>query len=164
MNSNLKNYADNVPEEVKLTLKGLGDDSTLGLLVALMKNGKMSFNEMKDRFDLSSSSLNNILNVLQDGNLIQNFYEKTDERNFSYYDVTDIPEQVFDSIYDILFSSSKEQSMIIENNIPKSGQATQHSVKKENNDPSKDQINTPWKLRNANNSNDYTHTNDVIST
>lgn len=159
MNSSLNDYANEMPEEVRWTLKGFRDDVTLGLLIALMKNGKMSFNQMKDRFDLSSSSLSNILNTLQDGNLIQNFYEKTDKRSFSYYDVTDIPEQVFDSIYNILFSSNDEQPTIIKNNLRKDEQTTE----KEEIDNTAEQTNTSWKLIRTEISNKYLQNTDVGS-
>ena len=81
-----------------------------------MKHGKMSFNEMKQKFQLSPSSLTNRLTVLQDGSLIENFYEKTDRRSFSYYDVTDVPEQIFESAYNVLYSPSMDSSNIA---IPK---------------------------------------------
>ena len=93
MNSGiLKEYSKEVTDEVKDLLAGFSDSENLGLLVALMTNGKMSFNEMKKRFQISPSSLTNRLTVLQDGNLVENFYAKTDGRVFSYYRVTEIPE------------------------------------------------------------------------
>ena len=102
--SKLSSYVNEMPDEARLLLKGLSDESSLGIIIALLKNGKMSFNEMKEEFELSSSSLTNRLNELQDGNLITNFYEKTTQKNFSYYDVTDIPEKIFDSVYEIIYS------------------------------------------------------------
>ena len=71
---------------------------------------------MKQKFQLSPSSLTNRLTVLQDGSLIENFYEKTDRRSFSYYDVTDIPEQIFESAYNVLYSPNIDSSNIA---IPK---------------------------------------------
>ncbi len=108
--SSLKKYYEEVPEEIRFLLSGLSDDKNLGIIVALLKKGKMTFNEMKEQFQLSPSSLSNRLNVLQDGNLIKNFYEKTGQRGFSYYDVTDFPELIFNSIYEIMYptESTKE--------------------------------------------------------
>ena len=90
-----------------------------------MKHGKMSFNEMKQKFQLSPSSLTNRLTVLQDGSLIENFYEKTDRRSFSYYDVTDIPEQIFESAYNVLYSPSMDNSNIATPKIESDGQPIQ---------------------------------------
>lgn len=109
MNSSiLTQYSNEVPEEIKLLLNGLSDEKSLGILIVLLKNGKMTFNELKEKFQLSSSSLSNFLTRLQDGNLITNFYEKSGARSFSYYDVTEIPEQVFDSLFDIMYPSTKK--------------------------------------------------------
>ena len=102
-----------MPDEVRDLLAGLSDPENLGLIVALMKHGKMSFNEMKHEFQISPSSLTNRLAALQNGNLIVNFYDKTDSKNFSYYDVTDIPEQIFESVYDTLYSPSVAKSDLI---------------------------------------------------
>ena len=104
----LKKYSDEIPFEIKTLLKGLSNDDRLGILLALMKHGKMSFKEMKERFGLHSSSLSNHLTALQDGNLIENFYEKRNESGFSYYDVTDIPETVFDSLFNIMYNPIAE--------------------------------------------------------
>jgi len=104
----IKQYSDEIPSEIKTLLKGLSNDDRLGILIALMKHGKMTFKEMKEKFDLHSSSLSNHLTVLQDGNLIENFYEKRDEKGFSYYDVTDIPEALFDSLFNIMYKPISE--------------------------------------------------------
>jgi len=97
-----------MPEEIRLLLKGISDEKNLGLLIALLKHGKMSFNEIKEKFQFSPSSLTNRLNELQDGNLVRNFYEKSGKKGFSYYDVTDIPELVFDSLFDIMYPSERK--------------------------------------------------------
>ena len=102
--ASLKKYSEEIPLEIKSLLRGLSNDDRLGILLALMKSGKMSFKEMKEEFGLHSSSLSNHLTVLQDGSLIENFYEKQDEGRFSYYDVTDIPEMIFDSLLDIMYN------------------------------------------------------------
>ena len=109
----LTEYANKLPEEVKDLLLGFSSPENLGLLAALMERGKMSFNEMKQEFKLSSSSLTNRLNVLQNGNLVKNFYEKTDGRGFSYYDVTDVFQQIFGSVYEILYSPTSETTELI---------------------------------------------------
>lgn len=105
----LKEYSDEIPLEIKALLKGLSNDDRIGILLALMKHGKMTFNEMKEKFGLHSSSLSNHLTALQDGNLIENFYEKRNEKGFSYYDVTDIPENIFDALFNIMYKPISEK-------------------------------------------------------
>lgn len=111
-NSTLENYANKMPEEIRFILKGLSDDDRIGIVIALLENGKMTFSEMKEKFDLNSSSLTNHLSILQKGNLIENFYEKNEKRVFSYYDVTDIPELIFNSILNTTFKSSTEKKRV----------------------------------------------------
>ena len=103
LNPVLQEYIKEMPVEVKNLLIAIGDLENLCLLIALMEHGKMNFSEMKEKFQLNSSSLTNRLTVLQNGNLVKNFYEKTTERKFSYYDVTDVPGQVLKSVYEILY-------------------------------------------------------------
>lgn len=108
LNPKLKEYSEEMPPEVKNLLKGLSNDDRLGILLALMKTGKMTFKEMKEKFGLHSSSLSNHLTALQDGNLVENFYEKRDEKGFSYYDVTDVPEAVLDALFKILYETTPD--------------------------------------------------------
>lgn len=102
----LESYAKRIPFEVRATLRGLDDDTRLGLVVALLDDGKMTFNEIKNKFQMNSSSLSNHLSILQEGNLVQNFYEKNDGRVSSYYDVTDIAESMLHVILDVSFNNS----------------------------------------------------------
>lgn len=113
-NSKISEYSNEIPGEIKLLLKALSNDDRLGILVALMKNGKMTFNEMKEKFHLQSSSLSNHLTTLQDGNLVENFYEKGTEKGFSFYNVTDIPETVFDSLFNIMYKPIEEYEVPIQ--------------------------------------------------
>ena len=126
----LTEYANKLPEEVKDLLLGFSSPENLGLLAALMERGKMSFNEMKQEFKLSSSSLTNRLNVLQNGNLVKNFYEKTDGRGFSYYDVTDVFQQIFGSVYEILYSPTSTEKTELSSAVDKMSQFTNAYVGK----------------------------------
>lgn len=105
----LRKYAEKIPFEVKSILHGLDDDNRLGIIVALLENDKMTFNEMKEKFQMNSSSLSNHLSILQEGNLVQNFYEKNNKRVSSYYDVTDIPESMLHAILDVSFNNSEKK-------------------------------------------------------
>ncbi|MCE2506303.1 MAG: winged helix-turn-helix transcriptional regulator [Nitrosopumilaceae archaeon] len=97
----LSDYSMKIPDEIKSIVKGLSDDDRLGIIIALLENGKMTFSEMKDKFEINSSSLVNHLNSLQDGNLVHNFYEKGKTRTFSYYDTTDLPESILEALLDV---------------------------------------------------------------
>lgn len=99
----LKKYSEKLPEEVRDLVLGLSDPENVGLLTALTDHEKMSFDEMKEEFKLDSDSLTHRLNMLQNANLIRNFYEKSDGSSISLYSVTDIFKQIVDSIYNALY-------------------------------------------------------------
>ncbi len=105
----LESYAKRIPIEVRATLRGPDDDGRLGLVAAMLDQGKMTFTEMKTKFEMNSSSLSNHLSILQEGNLIQNFYEKNNNRVSSYYDVTGIAESLLHAILDISFNNSNSK-------------------------------------------------------
>jgi len=88
----LTKYAGEMPDEIQFALKGISNPSRIGILIALLKHGKMTFNEMKTKFGLNPSSLSNHLTALQNGNLITNVVEKKKGKIFSFYNVTDIQE------------------------------------------------------------------------
>jgi len=46
----IKQYSDEIPSEIKTLLKGLSNDDRLRILIALMKHGKMTFKEMKEKW------------------------------------------------------------------------------------------------------------------
>ena len=95
-----------IPTEMRLLLHALSDDKSMEIVIELLRNGKMRFGEIKNRFRLSSSSLSNKLKKLQNGNLIVNFYAKGNDLGHSYYDATEISELVFDSLYNIMYAPS----------------------------------------------------------
>lgn len=97
----LQKYINEVPSEIRFLLKGISNEENLGIIVFLLKEGKGTFNEMKKKFKMNPSSLTRNLKALQKGNLIKNYYEKNNKRVYSYYEVTDIPELLLSSLFDI---------------------------------------------------------------
>ena len=91
-----------IPEELRYILKAFVDKNTYRLFFLLRTSGKMTFSKLEAQSGLSPSSLNNSLKTLQESNLVHNYYEKSTEREFSYYAVTDISESIFNSVYDVL--------------------------------------------------------------
>src|SRR3989442_971558 len=87
-------YSNEIAEEVKALIKALDDDNRLAIIVALMKNTKMSYSQLKELFNLNSSSLSLHLSTLQRGGLVKNFLEKGDGDTYSYYSITDLTQPV----------------------------------------------------------------------
>lgn len=98
-NTVLTGYADRVPRVVKAGIKGLADDGALGIVVALMDEGNMTFSELKSKFGLNSSTLSRYLAALQRGDLVRNYYEKRDGRPYSYYEATRLPDVLLNAVH-----------------------------------------------------------------
>lgn len=98
-NPKLAEIAGEVPAIVKAGITGLADDDRLGLALALTDGGRMTFAEMKERFGLDSSTLSNHLTALQKGDLIRNYYEKSGERAYSYYEATELPKVMLSALF-----------------------------------------------------------------
>jgi DNA-binding transcriptional ArsR family regulator len=99
--SSLLKYANEVPDEIKSVIKGFDSDVRLAIIIALMKNGKMTFSDLKKLLGLNSSSLSSHLLILQDGGLIKNILE-WNENSYSYYLTTDIAERVLRRLFDTI--------------------------------------------------------------
>lgn len=113
--TSLKEYSKEIPEEMKDTLYALGNETRLGLLIGLLKIGHMSFNQMKETFNIDSSSLSRHLDYLQRGNLVTNFTEKKHKRIFSYYEVNDLTEKLLTSILEILVRKQDDDNVRAKN-------------------------------------------------
>lgn len=107
-NTALAEYADKIPLVVKAGFKGLADDGALGIAVALMEDGNMTFSELKSRFGLNSSTLSRHLAALQRGDLVRNYYEKRDGRPYSYYEATSLPGVLLNAVYIALREEAEE--------------------------------------------------------
>ena len=94
----LAELSDRVPALVKAGIRGLADDERLGLVIALAEGGKMTFSEIKAKYDLDPSTLSGHLNALQSGNLVRNYYEKGIGSAYSYYEATELPEAVIGAL------------------------------------------------------------------
>ena len=97
-NPTLAEIASGVPTLVKAGIKGLSDDDRLGLTMALVEGGRMTFSEMKTKYGLNPSTLSSHLAALQRGDLVRNYYEKNDGRAYSYYEATDLPKVMLSAL------------------------------------------------------------------
>lgn len=98
---NILQYANEIPGEIRSVIKGLNSETRLAIIVVLMKNGQMTFSELKKSLALNSSSLSNHLSILQDGGLVNNFLEWKNN-SYSYYTPTDIAKRILESLFDIV--------------------------------------------------------------
>ncbi len=103
-NNSLSQLSKEIPREVKLVIKGLDSEVRLAIIVALIKNGKRTFSELKELLGLNSSSLSSHLSILQDGGLVNNILE-WNEKSYSYYMTTDIANAVLESLFDTVVAT-----------------------------------------------------------
>ncbi len=118
-------YADRIPLAVKAGFKGLADDVSLGIAVALMEDGNMTFSEMKSKFGLDSSTLSRHLAALQRGDLVRNYYEKRNGRPYSYYEATNLPGVLLNAVYIAL----REEAEAKRSSTPKRSGSTTATVR-----------------------------------
>ncbi|HEX9677280.1 helix-turn-helix transcriptional regulator [Nitrososphaera sp.] len=116
---NIKRYASEIPQEIRLLMKALGDDNRAAIIVALMKNSKMSFSELKDLFDLNPSSLTLHLTTLQNSGLVKNYLERGEGGNYSFYVVSDLTQPVLESLYDNVLQIPKPRFETDESQVEK---------------------------------------------
>lgn len=109
-NTSLMEYANKIPLVVKAGFKGLADDGALGIAVALMEDGNMTFSELKSKFGLNSSTLSRHLAALQRGDLVRNYYEKRDGRPYSYYEATNLPGVLLNAVYNALREEAEAEA------------------------------------------------------
>ena len=108
MNQNEKvtQLANEIPTEIKDAVKGLDDDTRLAILVLLLKDGKMTFSQLKDTLHLNSSSLSSNLSVLQNGGLVTNMLEWKN-KSYSYYMATNLTKSIIRSLFDLIIDYAK---------------------------------------------------------
>ncbi len=102
-----KEYAKEIPMEIRQIVRTMGDEDRLGILIALLRHGRMTFSELKNLFSMNPSSLQNHLSKLLQVSLIDNYYERGEGKSYSYYEATEIPEKVFHSLYDAVLAEAE---------------------------------------------------------
>jgi predicted transcriptional regulator len=111
-----------IPEEIRHVIKGLDNDTRLAILTLLMKNGKMTYSELKNSLSLNSSTLSADLSLLQDGGLVANFLEWKN-KSYSYYVITNLAKSVLKSLFDAVVKlpdQAKKEYIIGAQNIDRS--------------------------------------------
>lgn len=79
----------NINDQLK-NMKMISDELRFRILDILIKQGPMSFSEIKAKLSLNSNSLSKCLRNLMQNELLENYYEKKEDRKFySFYKTTD---------------------------------------------------------------------------
>ena len=98
-NPTLAQHAESVPLIVKAGIRALSEDDRLGLAIALVEGGRMTFSEIEAKYGLDPSTLHSHLTALQMGYLVRNYYEKNGGKVYSYYEATDLPVAILSALF-----------------------------------------------------------------
>lgn len=105
-NTKIKEYADELPSELKRAVDALNDDLRQAVFFVLLKNGELSFTQIMTELEIprkDSSILSHHLKILEKGALIKNKYAKKEGLDsHSFYDLTDFGEDILDGLMDTI--------------------------------------------------------------
>lgn len=109
----LNEYLEEVPEDIREAVKALSDNTRLAIVVALLKHGELTFSQLLETLEISSSILSHHLKNLVNASLIKNYYiKKPDSEEYSFYDLTSYGEVFMRSVYGMLDMSQKLEDAI----------------------------------------------------
>jgi len=101
-NKKIKEYADELPSELKRAVEALNDDLRQAIFFVLLKNGELSFTQIMTELEIprkDSSILSHHLKILEKGALTTNKYAKKEGVDtHSFYDLTDFGEDILDGL------------------------------------------------------------------
>jgi len=97
----LKDYIRGIPIELRRAVSGLDHDIRLGIFLALMKHGELSFSELSEKLDMKEdkAKLNFHLGKLTKSALIEHYYRhQLGNDRFSFYSTTAFGKNLWNSI------------------------------------------------------------------
>ncbi len=98
----IKQYAEEMPIELRRSIEALSDEVRLGIFFVLFKYGEMSFSEIRNKLEIptkNSGYLAYHLKKLEKSALIRNDYsKKSGVTSHSFYDVTEFGERFIEGL------------------------------------------------------------------
>jgi len=105
-NKKIKEYANEMPLELRRAIEAINDDFRLAVFFVLLKHGEMSFSQIMAELEIprkDSSILSHHLKILEKGALIKNeFTKKEGTDSHSFYNLTDFGEDVLNGLMNTL--------------------------------------------------------------
>jgi DNA-binding HxlR family transcriptional regulator len=110
--SKVEEILEQVPSELRVLFKGLGDDLNLAIFMFLLNsNEKKSFIELKSNLGIDNATLNYHLKQLSLNALINKFFDYNEEKKtYSYYSVTSFGKRYYNSMLDSLIPLQGDDS------------------------------------------------------
>lgn len=90
-----KEYAENIPEEVRITIASLDNQIRQAILVLLSRNVELSFTDIQKELKLEKIKLNFHLKNLFSSALIDHYYRhEVGNQKYSYYSISQLGKRV----------------------------------------------------------------------
>lgn len=97
----LKEYIKGIPIELRRAISGLDNDIRLGIFLALIKHGELSFSELGEKLDMKEdkAKLNFHLGKLTKSALVEHYYRhQLGSEKFSFYSTTAFGKNLWNSV------------------------------------------------------------------
>lgn len=87
--SKIREYAQQIPEEMKRAISGFDNDFRVAIFVALYKYGELSFSDLQKKLQVDKAKLNFHLKKLSESALVEHYYRhELGNVEFSFYSIT----------------------------------------------------------------------------
>ncbi len=88
-----------IPPEIERAIKALGNKNRKKLIEVFLNKKRVTFSDLMNDLNLSSSTLTFHLKELKKASLIDNFYQKSDNSNqYSYYVLTEFAKDFLEAL------------------------------------------------------------------
>jgi len=100
----IEHYINEVPVEIRETVMELSSDQKWAVYLALVKEGRRNFTEMKDLFKANPNTMNLILKSLVAGGVVGRKVQVKDigDRRKIYYEPTPLGFRFLNALYDVI--------------------------------------------------------------
>lgn len=105
-NEKIKEYANEMPYELRRAMGALDDDIRLAVFFVLLKYGELPFSQIMKELEIPSeysSKLTYHIKKLQKGAIVKNEYVKKEgSDSYSFYDITEFGEGLLNNLMNII--------------------------------------------------------------
>ena len=138
-NEKIKEYANEMPYELRRAMDALDDDIRLAIFFVLLKYGELPFSQIMKELEIPSeysSKLTYHIKKLQKGALIKNEYVKKEGiDSYSFYDITEFGEGLLNNLIDTITVPTPSKSFSTTSNTFSANSLTRINLKSESTQP-----------------------------
>lgn len=140
-NEKIKEYANEMPFELRRAMDALDDDIRLAIFFVLLKYGELPFSQIMKELEIPSeysSKLSYHIKKLQKGALIKNEYVKKEGiDSYSFYDITEFGEGLLNNLIDTITVPTPSMPFSATSDTFSANSLTRINLKSESTQPKK---------------------------